>query len=177
MLWHCWLSGRNGIWPVKNGGWWRWALVSPDGVAPSRMVSVSASVNLSLHHKVQKFSSGTGSPGWSRKKGRKMVVVLWCFGEFWVVFLENLGQTICISVPPLEILGSCSPLFPPRFMPVILTRPSSLAEVSFCTRNSFSTKLRDWFGRTSLKWSMLGTCEASRFNSISNRTSDSGFDS
>jgi len=36
--------------------------------------SVSASVNLPLHHKVQKFSSGTGSPGWSRKKGRKMVV-------------------------------------------------------------------------------------------------------
>jgi len=35
---------------------------------------VSASVNLPLHHKVQKFSSGTGSPGWSRKKDRKMVV-------------------------------------------------------------------------------------------------------
>jgi len=32
-----------------------WALVSPDGVAPSRMVGVSASVNLLLHHKVQKF--------------------------------------------------------------------------------------------------------------------------
>jgi len=43
--------------------WWRWALVSPDGVAPSRMVDESASVNLSLHHKVQKFSFGTGSPG------------------------------------------------------------------------------------------------------------------
>jgi len=56
------------------GGWWRLALVSPDGVAPSRMVSVSASVNLPLHHKVQKFSSGSGSPGWSLKKGRKMVV-------------------------------------------------------------------------------------------------------
>ena len=55
-------------------GWWRWALVSPDGVAPSRMVCVSTSVNLPLHHKVQKFSSGTGSPGWSWKKGRKMVV-------------------------------------------------------------------------------------------------------
>ena len=41
---------------------------------------VSASVNLPLHHKVQKFSSGTGSPGWSRKKGRKTVVVwLWCY--------------------------------------------------------------------------------------------------
>jgi len=40
------------------------------------MVGVSASVNLLLHHKVQKFSSGTGSPGWSRKEGRKMVVVV-----------------------------------------------------------------------------------------------------
>jgi len=40
--------------------------------------SVSASVNLPLHPKVQKFSSGTGSPGWSRKKGRRMFVVgLW----------------------------------------------------------------------------------------------------
>jgi len=59
---------------MKNmGGWWRWALVSPDGVAPSRVI-VSATVNLPLHHKVQKFSSGTGSPGWSRKKGRKTVV-------------------------------------------------------------------------------------------------------
>jgi len=34
------------------------------------------SVNLPLHHKVQKFSSGTSLPGWSRKKGRKMVVVV-----------------------------------------------------------------------------------------------------
>jgi len=50
-----------------------------DGVAPSRMVGVSASVNRPLHHKVQKFSSGTGSPGWSRKKGRKTVVA-WCGG-------------------------------------------------------------------------------------------------
>jgi len=54
-------------------------MVSPSGVAPSRIVCVSASVNLPLHHKVQKFSSGTDSPGWSRKKGRKMVVVcVWC---------------------------------------------------------------------------------------------------
>jgi len=32
-----------------------------------------SSVNLPLHHKVQKFSSGTG---WSWKKGRKTVGVL-----------------------------------------------------------------------------------------------------
>ena len=37
------------------GGWWRWALVSPDRVAPSWIVNVSASVNLPLHHKVQTF--------------------------------------------------------------------------------------------------------------------------
>ena len=59
------------------GGWWRWALVSPDGVAPSQMVA--ASVNLPLHHKVQKFSSGIGSPGWFQEKGHKTVVV-WCGG-------------------------------------------------------------------------------------------------
>jgi len=62
---------------LKNWGWWRWALVSPDGVAPSRVVGVFASVNLPLHHKVRKFSSDTGSPGWSQKKGRKTVVVWW----------------------------------------------------------------------------------------------------
>jgi len=64
----------------KYGGWW-WALVSLHGVVPSRVVGVSASVNLPLHHKVQKFSSGTGLPGWSWKKGRKtvvLVVVIYC---------------------------------------------------------------------------------------------------
>jgi len=70
----------------KYGEWWRLALVSPDGVAPSRMVSVSASVNLPLHHNVQKFSSGTGSFGWSRKNGHKMVVM--------VLFLYNYTNLI-----------------------------------------------------------------------------------
>jgi len=70
---------------VKSGGRWRWALVSPDGVAPSRMVGVSTSVNLPLHHKVQKFSSGIVSPGWSRKKSRKTVVVV-------------VGMCVCIRI-------------------------------------------------------------------------------
>jgi len=77
VLWRCWLGSRKGIRPVKNGGGWsRWALVTLDGVAPTQ-----TSVNLPLHHKVQKFSSGTGSPGWSRKKGRKMVVVTTPFSQ------------------------------------------------------------------------------------------------
>ena len=58
----------------KMGRWWRSALLSLDGVAPSQMVGVSASVNLPLHNKVQKFCSGTSSPSWSCKKGRKMLV-------------------------------------------------------------------------------------------------------
>jgi len=92
VLWHCWLGGRKGIWPVKKwGGWWRWALLSPDGVAPSWMVGVSASVNLPLHHEVHKFSSGTGSPGWSWKNGRKTVVVV-------VVSTGFSGLGTCISV-------------------------------------------------------------------------------
>jgi len=41
------------------------------------MVGVSTSVNFPLHHKVQTFSSGTGSSGWSWKKGCKTVVVWW----------------------------------------------------------------------------------------------------
>jgi len=72
-------TDRSGVLVMEgtcHGGWWRWALVSRDRVAPIQMAGVSASVNLPLHHKVQKFSTGTGSSGWSRKKGRKMVVVV-----------------------------------------------------------------------------------------------------
>jgi len=70
------VGSRKGIRPVKNvgdGGGWHW--LSLDVVAPSQAVDVSASVNLCMHHKVQKFFSGTSSPGWFRKKGRKMVMV------------------------------------------------------------------------------------------------------
>jgi len=72
------LVGRQERHPAcrKMGRWWRWALVSPDGVVLSRMVGVSVSVNLPLHRKVQKFSSGTSSPGWSRKEDRKTVVMV-----------------------------------------------------------------------------------------------------
>jgi len=83
---HCMLGRvvQNSIsWEIRSGisteGWWRWALVSPDGVAPSRMVGVSACVNLPLHRKVQKFSSCTVSPEWSWKKGRKTYVCMYFY--------------------------------------------------------------------------------------------------
>jgi len=69
------------------------------------MFGVSASVNLPLHHKVQKFSSGTGSPGWSQKKSRKTVVVVvvwkgcnWCIGTmsaFSAVHTVNVMASKC----------------------------------------------------------------------------------
>ena len=43
-----------------------------DGMAPSWMVGVSAYVISPCTTKVQKISSGTGSPKWSQKKGSKM---------------------------------------------------------------------------------------------------------
>jgi len=93
------LGGNKGHLTCKKiVGWWRWAQVSPDGVVPSRIIiiiiimqfltrhvsviCVPASVNLPLHHKVQKFSSGTSSPGWYQKKGRKtVVVVVWYYSQ------------------------------------------------------------------------------------------------
>ena len=72
-------------------------VVSPDGEAPSRMLSVSASVNLPLYHKVHNFSSGTGSPGWSRKKGLKMVVV-WCRG-YVTWYTSHLSNPTRVGIP------------------------------------------------------------------------------
>jgi len=59
----------------KYGGWWRWPLLSPDGVAPGRMVNVSASVNLPLHHSPEVLFWHRLTR-WSRKKGRNTVVVV-----------------------------------------------------------------------------------------------------
>ena len=84
-------------------GRWRWAghqLVSPDGVAPIRMVSVSASVNLPLHHKVQKFSSGTGSPGWSRKKDRGgLMTALVTITAVQIIFPILSHKSVCQAPP------------------------------------------------------------------------------
>jgi len=69
--------------------------------------SVSASVNLPLHHKVQKFSSGTGSPGWSRKKGRKMVVcVCVCVCVLLISRSVNLLKLVVLTRPAHCILVS-----------------------------------------------------------------------
>jgi len=59
------------------------------------MVSLSASINLPLHHEVQKFSSGTGSREWSQKKGHKTVVCVW---SRLVIFI---AESSCILLLPI----------------------------------------------------------------------------
>jgi len=102
------LVGQQEGHPARKKIWgkWRWALVSPDEVAPSWMVGMSASVNLSLHHKVQKFCSGTGSPGWSRKKGCKTLVVVVWFNVYFSRVLLFLSWEVTQREP--SCFSACS---------------------------------------------------------------------
>jgi len=71
----------------KNmGEWWRWALVNPDGVAPIRMVGVSASVNLPLRHKSRSSLLALAHPGGPRKRAVKR---LWCGGGVELIKCHN----------------------------------------------------------------------------------------
>jgi len=90
---------------------------------------MSASVNLSLHHKVQKFSSGTGSPGWSRKNGRKMVVVL-CGDASFCRCLQpfNLFK-LCLKAYVYSVL-TCTVFLPPSDHSCLSFRPLCFATVS-----------------------------------------------
>jgi len=54
------------------------------------MVGVSASVNLPMHHKVQKFSSGTGSPSGSRKSARKWLLWYIAYHIFWKLSFQHV---------------------------------------------------------------------------------------
>ena len=54
-------------------------MVSPDGVAPSWMVGVSAFINLPLHHKVHRSFLAPAHLG---GPGKRAVKRLWCGGGF-----------------------------------------------------------------------------------------------
>jgi len=85
-----------------------WALLSPDGVAPSWMVGVSASVNLLLHHKVQNFCSGTSSPGWSGKDRKTVVVVVVkCFVALMIFFKNSLCSYLSVLTVKCDIDCLC----------------------------------------------------------------------
>jgi len=94
VLWCWWLGGRKGIRPVKNmGGWWRWALVSPDGVAPSRMVGVSASVIFPCTVKSRSFLA-TAHPGGPRKRAVKWL--WWCCSQHTLLKVRFCNDTVLV---------------------------------------------------------------------------------
>jgi len=95
---------------AKNGGWWRWTLVSLCGVAPNRIVCVSAFVNLPLHHKVQNFVLYC-SPGWSRKRVVKQLWWWWSVCRR-ILALENRQNGRCrgvnVSLHRLRFASFCN---------------------------------------------------------------------
>jgi len=87
-----WGDGEGGHWLVRL----EWD--------PAGFVCVSHPVNLPLHHKVQKFSSGTGSPGWSQKKGHKTVVV-WFYWVTQIITVQfSEPQCICMLKPGTKMV-------------------------------------------------------------------------
>ena len=62
---------------LRMGGCWRWALLSPDGVAASRIVDVSASVNLLCTIKSRNSLLAPAHLGGPRQRA---VERLWCCG-------------------------------------------------------------------------------------------------
>ena len=79
------------------GGWWRWALVSPDGVAPSRMVGVSASV---IFPCTIKSRNSLLAPAHLGGPGKRAIKWLWCG----VVVLVNMFINHRVASDTLHIL-------------------------------------------------------------------------
>jgi len=165
------------------GGWWRWALVNPSGVAPSQ-VCVSASVNLPLHHTVQKFSSGTSSPGWSWKRVIKRLCVCVCVGtgvgvcqhgsnipflmsqladeerlksSEWLQWLASVAASILLHQSPSS--GLCGG--------IALQQHVDLNQWSYFTVGQYSTEMGDrlWTGK--LPWYVNSTA-VKLYNTLTN---------
>ena len=78
VLWHCWLGGRKGIWPVKNmGQWWRLALVVRMEWRP---VGGSVSLPLLISPCIIKSRSSLLAPAHLGGPGKRAVKWLWWCG-------------------------------------------------------------------------------------------------
>jgi len=102
-------------------------LISLDGVAPTRIVSVSASCYPPLHHKVQKkLSSGIGLPRWSREKGRKTVVVMVIVSDLCVHKVEDSDETSQSHTMMVHYEPDLLKRIPAPVINLLLTPPPSL---------------------------------------------------
>ena len=118
-------------------GWSGWS-------GPGRMVGVFASVSLTLHHNVQKFSSGTGPPGWSRKRRYNGCgVVVWYAMRWGKLFINSSywmnmqHHQMCIGLPTkpalvlADIVGRQTQINIGSFVSVLFTCCTLLC-VGFC---------------------------------------------
>jgi len=89
------MGGRKGIRPVKNGGWWRWALVCPDGAAPSRWSVCLPLLIIPCKIKSRNSLLALAHPGGPGKKGRKTIVVL----------LSSQTTTVAVSAVSAKLVS------------------------------------------------------------------------
>jgi len=84
------LVGRQEGHPArkKYGGWWRWALVSPDGVAPSRMVCLPLLISPCTIKSRSSLLAPThlGSPG---KRAVKQLCVCVCVCWTYITMMNH----------------------------------------------------------------------------------------
>ena len=107
---------------------------------------MSASINVPLHHKVHKFSSGTGSPGWSQKKGRKTVVCV-CISRRSRKAAELCDASTHTTHVPLISLWSCTASEPTRIRHRDLPAPlytDAAQPCSVCSRSATSTARHEY---------------------------------
>ena len=93
-------------------GWWRWALISLDRVAPTQMVGVSASVNLPLHPCTIKSRSSFLAPvhqGGTGKRAVKRLCVCVCVCVLLAIHTEMAQVTLLrtLASSPQSEFTSC----------------------------------------------------------------------
>ena len=128
----------------KNGGWWKWALVSLDVVVPSRMVCVSACVNLPLHHKSR---SSLLAPAHPDGPGKRAVKRLW-WGGF--------GQLVCKKFFLFIVnIISCS-----NYYSCASTKNFNCSSSHCCLRVRIVTHMAQWLqvDRDIVLWTLLVYC-------------------
>ena len=88
--------------------------------------------SLPLHHKVQKFSSGTGSPGWTQKKGKTVVV--------WSI-LSSVRRSMYLC-NAMTLLGNRKGIWPGKYFlqPGVTAEQKPVKQkcLSFCTLQCIS---------------------------------------
>ena len=139
--WEGW--GRKGI-QCKNRGWWRWPLISLDGILPSQIVSMSASDIFPRTIKSRRrFLLAPAHPGSPRKRAIKRLcvfVVLYGGDDSWCNVITCVFVSSAIKGYKVDVLRPSDPAVPSRFDKV-----SNVRHIIFTAEtHNFPTGLYHW---------------------------------